>query len=167
MKKFWNVFLASTLVTSVGITVWLYPQAKMILPIEYDSNLDPQELRLCNKDRIPQYYSAGTYYLGGKRAIKKELLPLINQKKIEFGSTNGYITIRFIVNCNGEIGLFRANEIDSDIKSTKFIDSKIADLKDIVNTLSDWEVKSLNDNRYDSYYFINFKVEEGLITDIF
>ena len=139
----------------------------MILPIKYDASLDHKELSICNKDRIPQYYSAGTNYSGGKRAIKKELLPLISQKKIEFSSKSGYVTIRFIVNCNGEIGLFRANEIDSDIKSTEYDSATVGELKNIVSTLNNWEIKSYNENKYDSYYFINFKIEQGLITDIF
>ena len=139
----------------------------MILPIKYDASLDHKNLSICNKDRIPQYYSVGTNYLGGKRAIKNELLPLINQKKIKFGSKSGYLSIRFIVNCNGEIGLFRANEFDAEIKSTKYADATIDELKDIVSTLNNWEVKSHNESKYDSYYFINFKIEQGVITDIF
>ena len=139
----------------------------MILPIKYDASLDHKNLSICNEDRIPQYYSSGTGYLGGKRAIKKELIPLINEKKIEFGSKNGFVSIRFIVNCNGEIGLFRVNEIDSDIKATEYSRKTIEELKDIVSTLKNWEVKTYNENKYDSYYFINFKIEQGLITDIF
>jgi hypothetical protein len=138
-----------------------------IYPIEYDKSLDSEELTICNKKIIPQYYSVATDYVGGKRAIKNELLPQIKERKIEFGSRNGYVTIRFIVNCNGEIGLFRANEIDDNIKPTKYSDSQIKELKNITSTLSNWDVKIKNDKTYDSYYFINFKIEKGLITDIF
>ena len=167
LKNFWNIYLVVNIVLSVGITLWLFPKSHMIMPIAFDSNVDHEELELCNKDKILQYYSSGTNYVGGKRAIKNEILPLINEKKIEFDSSNGYITIRFIVNCNGEIGLLRANEIDDDLKSTKYSQTNIDELKNVVSTLDNWEVQNLKDIKYDSYYFINFKIEEGVITDIF
>jgi hypothetical protein len=168
LKKFWNIFLLSTITLSILLTAWIYYlTSNRIFPIEYDTNLDSKELNICNKDIIPQYYRVETDYIGGKKAIGDELSPLINDKEIEFDTKNGYISIRFIVNCKGEIGLFRTNEIDKNIKPTTFNNSNVQELKNIVSTLKNWDVKTKNGKTYDSYYFINFKIEKGIITDIF
>lgn len=37
----------------------------------------------------------------------------------------------------------------------------------MVSGLKNWEVEEKNGYKYDSYYFINFKIEQGQITDIF
>jgi hypothetical protein len=168
LKKFWNIFLLSSIIISVLLTIWIYYLlSNKIYPIKYDTNLDNKELDICNKDIIPQYYGVETDYLGGKRAIKNELLPLINKGKIEFDSKSGFVTIRFVVNCNGEIGLFRVNEINENIKPTEFASSKIEELIKLVATLKNWNVKIKNEESYDSYYFINFKIKKGVITDVF
>lgn len=150
------------------MTAWIYYLLdNKILPIKYDKNTDDKEFIICNEDLIPQYYSVETNYVGGKTAIKKILLPIINQDKITFGLKSGYVSIRFVVNCNGETGLFRANEIDENIQSTKFDKSKIEKLKKTVSRLDNWDVKTKFKKQFDSYYFINFKIENGKITDIF
>lgn len=66
--------------------VWVHYASKYILPIKYNAGLDKEELAICNTDFIPQYYFGNTGYSGGKRAIKKKLLPLIKKERIEFGS---------------------------------------------------------------------------------
>ena len=118
------------------LTAWLYYLLdNKILPIKFDKSIDNKEFTICNKDIIPQYYGVETDYVGGKSAIKKVLLPKISENKINFGSKSGFVSIRFVVNCNGEIGLLRANEIDKNIQSTEFDKSKIEQLKNIAYTL--------------------------------
>lgn len=135
--------------------------------IKYDGTLDKNQLNICDEDRILQYYMVSTDYNGGKRAIKNKLLPIIEEEGISFGTENGNITIRFIVNCKGEIGLFRAKSINENLKSTDFDDANLEFLKSLVSQLDDWIVKSENEMKFDSYYHINFKIRNGLVTDIF
>lgn len=135
--------------------------------ISYDKDIDKIELNLCNEDRVLQYYMISTNYNGGKKAIKNKLLPIIQQNKTSFGLKNGNISIRFVVNCNGEIGLFRAKSINENLEPTEFDKSNIDYLISLVGELDDWYVETKKEKKYDSYYFINFKIENGLITDIF
>ena len=135
--------------------------------ISYDKDIDKIELNLCNEDRVLQYYMISTNYNGGKKAIKNKLLPIIQQNKTSFGLKNGNISIRFVVNCNGEIGLFRAKSINENLEPTEFDKSNIDYLISLVGELDDWYVETKKEKKYDSYYFINFKIENGLITDIY
>lgn len=144
-----------------------YLSGNKIETITYNKGIDEAELHICEKDRILQYYMVSTDYNGGKKAIKKKLLPIIKKDRISFETKNGNITIRFIVNCNGEIGLFRAKSINENFEQTNFDKTKIEYLISLVSSLDDWVPGAYTDKKYDSYYFINFKVRKGLITDIF
>ena len=82
---------------------------------------------------------------------------------------SGYITFRFIVNCNGEIGRFRVKMIDKNIKESEFDILNINKLKIALKSLKKWnpgEAKR-NNLKTDSYYNIKFKIEGGEIIDIF
>lgn len=166
MKSFWSIFLLSTaiLATATFFTIQ-YLTNKKIEEIAYDKGIDETELVLCDDDRVGQYYMFSTDYNGGKKAIKNKLLPIILNDQISFGKQSGNITIRFIVNCKGEIGLFRAKAIDENLATTSFENNKY--LINLVKQLNDWIVENRNGKKYDSYYFINFKITNGLVTDIF
>ncbi len=157
-----------TAVLAIGFFFMLRHFLNMkIETISYDKDIDKIELNLCNEDRVLQYYMISTNYNGGKKAIKNKLLPIIQQNKTSFGLKNGNISIRFVVNCNGEIGLFRAKSINENLEPTEFDKSNIDYLISLVGELDDWYVETKKEKKYDSYYFINFKIENGLITDIF
>lgn len=168
MKNFWNIFLllTATLAIVIFFTVQ-YLTKKKIEPITYDKGIDKTELNLCDGDQIGQYYMFSTDYKGGKRAIKNKLLPIILKNRISFGTKSGNITIRFIVNCNGEIGLFRTKTINKNLKKTDFDSNNTEYLISLVKQLDNWHIETKNDKKYDSYYFINFKISNGLVTDIF
>lgn len=168
MKNFWNILLISSATAAIALYITLEYLAKnKIEIIKYDESIDNSELNICDEDRILQYYMVSTDYNGGKRAIKNKLLPIIEKERIFFGTENGIITIRFIVNCEGENGLFRAKSINENVKPANFDDAKVELLKSLVSQLDDWIVKAENDRIFDSYYHINFKIQNGLVTDIF
>lgn len=168
LKNFWNLFLLITATIAIGFYLWLnYLSTHRIETINYDPELDAKELSLCN-EYIPQYYSVSTDYDGGKRAIKNELMPYIEKEKIFFEHFNGNISIRFILNCKGEIGLFRAKVIDQNLQETSVNQAPLDALIRLVSQLNHWRLKPKKDGTtYDSYYFINFKIRKGLVTDIF
>ena len=168
MKNFWNIFSLSTAILAIGLFITLeYLLTNKIEPIVYDKVIDKIELNLCDEGRILQYYMVSTDYHGGKRAIKNKLLPLIEKDRISFGSDNGNIAVRFVVSCNGEIGLFRAKAIAQNRKKIDFDKTNIEYLISLVSQLDNWNVETKKDKKYDSYYYINFKIRNGLVIDIF
>lgn len=168
MKNSLNILLLTTGVLAIGLFITLeYLTRNKIAPILYDENIDKTELHLCDEDRIPQYYMVSTDYNGGKRAIKNQLLPTIKNKQTLFGSSNSNISIRFIVNCQGEIGLFRTKSIDLNLKNTTFNKESVKYLISLISQLDDWNIVPRKNKTFDSYYFINFKIRNGHVIDIF
>lgn len=160
--------MLSTGTIAIGAFITLeYLLRNKIEPIIYDETIDKFELSLCDENKIHQYYMVSTGYNGGKRAIKNKLFPLINKNRTSFNAGNGNVAIRFVVNCNGEIGLFRVKAVDKNLKTTDFNKTNLEYLISLVSQLDNWNVETKNDKKYDSYYFINFKIKNGYITDVF
>lgn len=170
MKKSLNILLIVSFVIALAITIWLnYVSNNQVGNIKFDSKVDNIDFKTCSENVKTQYYNVGTNYEGGAKAFRKEIFVILKKEQISFDNKSGYITFRFVVNCKGEIGRFRVNMIDKNIKETKFDISKLNELKTVLKTLKKWnpgEAKR-NNLKTDSYYNIKFKIEEGEIIDIF
>lgn len=105
-----------------------------------------------------------TYYQGGKKAIKKQLWSKVSADGLP---PNGLLTVRFVVNCHGETGLFRANMTDPHVKRIEVPQETSKHFGDLISELKGWVPGKIQGKPLDSYIQIVFKVENGIITDIF
>ena len=137
--------------------------------IPFDEQIDDKNFNPCNERKIKQYYvrrSSDTppSYKGEKRGLEREIL-----NRYQFPETekeNGYVTIRFIVNCKGETGRFRTEEMDFAYK-TNIFDKKITgQLLEIVKNLNGWIPRTSGGERLDFYQYLTFKIEKGQIVKI-
>lgn len=138
--------------------------------IAFDPKLDNPDFHLCIPDYIAQYMSSGLSgesaidYKGEKMAIEK----VFNEKyKPEFTKKeSGYIRIRFVVNCQGKTDRFRIIASDENYKEKTF-DKNITDqLLDITKSLDGWNVKTYENQAFDYYQYLIFKIKDGQIEKI-
>ena len=161
MKNKLNILLLSSFLLALTLVIWGYYQTThRIGDIQFDKSIDNSEFIVCNEDRITQYYSVETNYQGGEKNIKKELNKLINNLNF---NESGFITYRFVVNCKNEVGRFRIKMVNSDLKENSFKSNNIKQIQESIKGLNGWESGKL----LDSYYVLNFKIQNGKITDIF
>jgi hypothetical protein len=100
-------------VVAVLITGWMYYQfSHTVGELSSNDEIDG-DFKVCNEDIIPNYYGMGTDHDGGRKAIKNKLLNNLQNLKFD---NSGLITFRFIVNCEGEIGRFRARSTDLNLE---------------------------------------------------
>ena len=165
MKNKLNILLLISFLLASILVSWVYYQkTHRIGDIEFEQDLDNSKFMVCYKDIILQYYSIGTNYKGGKKAINKELSKLL--KSLKFNET-GLITFRFIVNCKNQIGIFRVKTINSNLKENNFKSENIKLIQESIKRLNGWQAGKVGDEKLDSYYVLNFKIQDGSITDIF
>lgn len=99
----------------------------------FDSELDDPSFVVCDPDNIFQYYNfgKGLQYKGEKSAIIEHFKRASTMKYLE-GET-GFVTIRFVVNCNGKTGWFRVQQMNYGYQERKFkkkiIDNLLAETK--------------------------------------
>jgi len=161
LKNKLNILLLTSFLLALTLAIWVYYQTThRIGDIQFDKTIDNSEFIVCNEDRITQYYSVETNYQGGEKNIKKELNELINNLNF---NESGFITYRFVVNCKNEVGRFRIKMVNSDLKENSFKSNNIKQIQESIKGLNGWEAGKL----IDSYYVLNFKIQNGKITDIF
>ena len=169
MKKKINIFFGITITVFLSLIIWLnYLKANSIGDITFDSKIDDPLFTVCNEERIFQYYSAGIGYKGGRKVIREKVFEDLVAENLKLEKKSGYITFRFIVNCQKETGRFRVKMINENLKETIFKDTEIKKLKKSIKKLKEWQSGKIeNGPKIDYYYQINFKIESGKIIDIF
>lgn len=134
--------------------------------IEFDEKLDNPNFKRCLDEKyVFQYYndSKGFQYKSEKRGIEKEILTLNLPENKE---ANGYITIRFVVNCEGKSGMFRMQQIDNEYKEYTF-DKKLSDqLLNFTKKLNGWIPKEIEEKKVDYYQYLTYKIENGKVSEI-
>jgi hypothetical protein len=133
--------------------------------IDPASALGPKDFRACDSLNIFQYYNSFPH--AGYKFGKKALRAIVKEKYQPVSDNSGYLTIRFIINCNGSAGRFNIHENDLNLMPSKF-DDKIKDqLYNIVSeNLIEWQPLYFDGVARDSYMYLTFKIQNGEILDI-
>jgi hypothetical protein len=111
----------------------------------------------------PQYYSfKAKYPLSSEKLTDEVNQTLTFQPK----QINGFVTIRFVVNCKGQTGNFEIYQIDNNYQNTKFEEKYIEQLLGFVKSLDGWKNAIYKDKNYDYFTYFTFKIEHGKVTEI-
>lgn len=133
--------------------------------ITFDPKLDTLNFEPCYEDYAFQYYnfSDGIQYIGEKAKIITEFqdkFKAVNQEE------NGYITIRFIVNCKGNTGRFRVTGMDKNYTEKNFSKELTNQLLAITRELDGWKPGDYDGRKFDYYQYLTFKINQGKIERI-
>lgn len=137
--------------------------------ITFDEKLDETGFKKCGigKDKpfSFQYYNVSQEfdYKGEKIAIEEKLKKenISSEKKI-----NGYITVRFLVNCEGKTGLFRVKHLDSDLKDVALDQDMENKLLKFTKSLNGWVPKKIEGLKLDYYQYLTYKIEDGKVSEV-
>ncbi len=133
--------------------------------IEFDEKQDDHQFKICN-EFVGQYYNygKGLQYQGEKIKILESFKGFKETNSIE---DSGYVTIRFIVNCEGKTGMFRIQEMNYNYEPKKFSEEVKTQLLKITQSLNGWIVPmDENGSKLDYYQYLTFKLESGRIIEI-
>lgn len=137
--------------------------------ISFDEQIDDINFQTCNERAIKQYYvrrssDTAPRYKGEKGSLDREILNSYQFPRTE--KENGYVTIRFVVNCRGETGRFRIEEMDFTYTPRKFDEKITTQLLKIVKGLKSWIPRKSYGRDLDFYQYLTFKIEQGQISKI-
>ena len=133
--------------------------------IAFDEKVDDAAFKVCDEKAVYQYYNygQGVEYDGEKPAIRAKFSNMDGSSVGEFG----YITIRFIVNCEGKIGRFRTQQMDTSYVERKFDNEFVGELVSRTKSLDGWAIKRNEEKKpIDYYQYLTFKIENGVVTEI-
>ena len=130
--------------------------------IDRNSNFSPCE----NSNKIHDYYN-GTPHAGlrtGKRGWQK----LFQQKGNSSNASkeSGYLTFRFVINCEGKTGWFTTEEADLDFQPKEFPPELVQHYFDIIEKVDDWRPVVIRQKAADAYAYLTLKLKDGELIDI-
>ena len=142
-----------------------HPYPAHIGDISADPKQDDPAFSVCRENYIPQYYSLESGYEGEKPAIEAYFRKnfVYNHKH---KAVDGYITIRFVVNCQGKTGRFRVQEIGPDLVAKQFPAELSSQLLRLVKSLQGWKPGMNKGVALDYYQYLTFKIKDGNIVEI-
>lgn len=135
--------------------------------IEQDHDTDQPEFRVCNGDeQILQYFNLGAGPLYPEE--KSTLLETFESqyKPVKASGQDGFIRIRFVVNCEGKAGRFRTLQADYDYNEIKFDKKVVNQLLEITKGIDAWKIMYRYEIPVDYYFYLIFRLEDGQITEI-
>jgi hypothetical protein len=140
-----------------------YPHLTNVGDIAPDPSLDDPSFTLCNPGFVPQYYMVSTTYKGERRAIKEHFFK--NYRPVN-AAGKGFITIRFIVNCQSKAGRFRMESLDDQYQPASFPAAITDQLLTLTRQLEGWLPGSYRDVVRDSYVYLTFTIRDGSLLTI-
>lgn len=142
------------------------PHKHQVGHISESAFFDKSGFKACFEERMfPYYYGRNpSKFSHGKDSLKI----YFHQYYDHFGYTNesGYITIQFIINCEGETGRHQVLQVGLDYQEKEFNHQLTDKLLQLTKNLKDWDPISFSDTTYDSFIHLTFKIENGELVEI-
>ncbi|WP_037320442.1 hypothetical protein [Salegentibacter sp. Hel_I_6] len=124
----------------------------------------PKNLRdftRCMEGQPGEYYHKDLTYLDGNEFLIQKI-----GENAPTGTGDGYITIHFTLNCNGQMGNPGLEQMNLEYKSTSFEAPLVQHLIDEVMKLEAWPKVEPGWFYEDIHSFLMFKITNGKITDL-
>lgn len=117
-------------------------------------------------DYIYDYYNGDPD--GGPRGGKRDLWRYFGEHldKGLLGNESGYLTFRFVINCEGEAGRFITEEAGLDFARKRFPEQLIEHVFQLLITYDDWQATQGREEALDAYAYVTLKLRDGELIDI-
>jgi len=115
--------------------------------------------------KIADYYNdRKAEFKGGKGRLRSILAETLDTTIIK--GESGYLTYRFVINCEGQAGWFVTEEANLNYDKIKFRDETRLLFYNILKTEKEWTNLMVRDIPRDAYTYITFKLIDGKIVEI-
>ena len=129
--------------------------------IPYDSNFDKPDYLVCDSTQIASGRNR-IQYEGGTKMLKKNILSNYISKR-EYKSFSGFVVIRFLVNCQGKSGRYRAQALNLDFSTTSAPFDLLTTSLNLVKSFDHWNKSSQKEITSEYLKFINLRFKNGEI----
>jgi len=116
-------------------------------------------------DKLPVgfYHSTAPYiYKGGKPAFRKYIQNNFSGKEY---NDDGYLNFRFLIDCNGEIGDYEINPLNTELEIAPLNKNLVNELSKLTLRKENWNSLKTKEIR-DLYMYIIYKIENGEVVEI-
>jgi hypothetical protein len=125
------------------------------------------EFQLCNTTAdIIDYYNPedDIGYRGGKHALWQIIRPKLKPELLN--GISGYLTFRFVVNCEGKSGRFVFEPTSLDFQPMQVPVATIEHLGEITAALDEWAPAAYRGEPKDAYVYLTYKLQDGELVEL-
>ena len=153
------------IILSIFVISCSQEEYKNVGDIPFDSDLDDPQFKPCHEDLTLVHYNFGNpdLYKDEKPAIVNAFK---NIQLVQHPKNTGFITVRFMVNCEGETGRFRIEQLDMNYKPMKFNGAILDTIVSTTKSLDGWLPATYDNKVFDYYKYLTFKIVDNKIVDI-
>lgn len=118
----------------------------------------------CKSGPLAFYQWVKTSYKGGKPLLEKHFF---EQYQTVPNNESGFITIRFTINCHGQVGEFEIEQCDDEFEIIQFDKTIVNQLFKLTTELTEWKVGKNDENEnVDSRFYVGFKIDSGKLIEV-
>lgn len=132
--------------------------------IPYDAKFDDPNYIICDSTKINSGRNR-LRYIGGTNKLRKDITSKYLYSQ-EYETFSGYIVIRFLVNCEGKSGRYRAQFLNLDFSPLSAPSDLLKYSIELVKSLDSWTKSSVYDSKEEYSKFINLKIKNGKIQHV-
>jgi hypothetical protein len=131
--------------------------------VDPNTSFGDKDFKTC-KEEIYEYYSSEPEggYIHGKKALRDAVLKKYSVQLKE----SGYLTFRFVVNCEGKAGRYMIIQNNLDLEPKVFDEDLTSQLLTITQGLKEWRPVVLENEPRDYNMYITYKLLNGKIIEI-
>lgn len=123
--------------------------------------------KICDDDIVDYYNNdigVQPILVGGKATMNKILAERLDVNKLF--TESGYLTFRFVINCDGVAGRFTTEQTDLDFQPKTFNRETITHFYEIIKDIKGWRKTIIRKESRDAYAYITFKLKDGEIIEL-
>lgn len=136
--------------------------------IDPEKTLDNnREFKICNDDIVDYYNNdigVQPILVGGKSTMHKILAERLDVNKLF--AESGYLTFRFVINCDGVAGRFTTEQTDLDFQPKAFNSETVTHFYEIMKEIKGWRKTIIRKESRDAYAYVTFKLKDGEIIEL-
>lgn len=132
--------------------------------IPYDAKLDKPDFLVCDSTNIRSGRNR-LQYPSGRNKFRKDITSKYLYKS-DYKDFSGYIVVRFVVNCKGESGRYRAESLNLDFSPSDAPSDLLQYAITLVKSLDHWTKSTAYDIETEYSKFINLKISNGKIEHV-
>ena len=125
------------------------------------------EFERCDENRLLGWYASAATYVPIYEGSKSTFRTYIQSNFSRTASTdNGFLSLRFIINCKGDVGAMEIQELDHNYQETRLAPNLVEQLVSLSSRTENWSVPDIDGVAVDSYMYLIYKIEDGEIVEI-
>lgn len=132
--------------------------------IPFDPSIDNSNFKLCDSTQLV-HSRTSLSYAGGRIKIEEAAKALFAQHGVAY-DYNGYVLVRFLVNCKGEVGRLRFESLGDGFMEQECPEGLIELIRKAIESLNEWTIVTPANMGKDHSKYLNIKIKNGQIDAI-